>query len=88
MRTERICRIEDDGTRTPMVLVPSADAESWRYFAKLLIQWCTEAMDAMSRVAPDATRFGSLYEQWDALERTHGHVIREALHESQQEEEK
>lgn len=25
MRTERICRIEDDGTQTPMVLVPAAE---------------------------------------------------------------
>ena len=24
MRTERICRIEEDGTQTPMVLVPAA----------------------------------------------------------------
>lgn len=44
MRTEKICRIEDDGTQTPMVLVPADESGGVRLNADSVRVLC-EALD-------------------------------------------
>lgn len=44
-----------------------------------IIRWATDAMHAMSKVAPDATRFETLQDRWDEIEKKSGHIIRDLL---------
>jgi len=44
-----------------------------------LIRWGADALNAMSKVAPDATRFEDLQDRWDEIERRSGHIIRDLL---------